>query len=315
MLKSLGISIITTILCLTACSGPRLGAVVERSAFAGGGKEVTGLTYVRSVRVEFPRAGGPSKPSCVLATPGGELVVVDGETGRAGRFELDGRFVSYLEAPGAFSPSAAALGPGLSIYLLDSFGGDICRYDATGQLAGRVSVREESSRLIDICFDKAGTAYVTDREEDVVHVLHGDAWAESGLGGFGAGPGMLIDPGGVDVDAQDRIYVCDAGNSRVQVLDQWGGVLGVWPVNGDDCEARPGDVAVDRWGNAFVTDTGCSCLRVLNASGVETFRLEGDGPGLRFTESPGGIDVVDGRLYVADSIAAAIQVFDIRYEI
>ena len=98
-------------------------------------------------------------------------------------------------------------------------------------------------------------------------------------------------------------------------MDQWGGVIGVWAVKGEGCEARPSDVAVDRWGNAFVTDTGCSCLRVFNASGRETFRLEGDGPGLRFTKSPGGIDVSDGRLYVADSVAGAIAVFDIRYEI
>jgi sugar lactone lactonase YvrE len=206
------------------------------------------------------------------------------------------------------------LGPGLTIYLLDSYGGDIYRFDATGQLAGEIRGDDDGLSFVDICFDKAGVAYLSDQEEDKVHVKHGDVWAEAGLGGFGAGVGMFIDPAGLAVDQSDRLYVCDMGNSRVQVLDQWGGVTAVWRLSGEGCSPRPKSIAIDRWGNAFITDAGCMCLRILDARGVETFSLAGSGPGLDFTQRPEGLDVLDGKLYVADPVGRAVQVFDIRYE-
>jgi hypothetical protein len=297
-----------------SCSGPKLGGVVERSAFAGEQRKATGLTYVRSLHIAFPGTGVAAKPSDVLALPSEELVVVDGDRGRAAIFDRNGAFLAYLEAPGAFSPLAAALGPGLSIYLLDSYGGSICRYDATGQLAG-VTNEDRGSSFVDLCFDKTGAAYLSDHVEDKVHVRHGEAWSGAGLGGFGSGSGMFIDPSGLDVDERDLLYVCDTGNSRIQVMDQWGAVTAVVPLREDGCRPRPRSIAVDRWGNLFVTDAGCECLRILGADGAETFCLKGEGPGLSFTESPGGLDEMDERLYVADAVAGAIQVFDIRYEL
>jgi sugar lactone lactonase YvrE len=116
------------------------------------------------------------------------------------------------------------------------------------------------------------------------------------------------------VDEKDRLYVCDAGNARIQVLDQWGAVAEVYSLKGNGCTPAPNAVAVDRWGNMFVTDAGCSCLRIMDASGAETFRLQGAGPGVSFTKEPEWLDLLDGRLYVADRAGGAVQVFEIRYE-
>lgn len=314
MLKPLNIIVVALLVFGSSCSGPRLGGLVERSAFSSKVKTAVGLTYVRSLRLSFPGTGASTKPSYVLALPTEALLAVDADRGRAGLFDLDGKFLDYLEAPGAFSPGAAALGPGMSVFLLDSRSGAISRFDATGRLAGLVFENYGGPSLVDICFDKAGVAYISDQEEDKIHVLHDDVWAESGLGGFGSGVGMFMDPAGLDIDERNRLYVCDSGNSRIQVLDQWGGVTAVWPLKGEECASRPRYISLDRWGNAFVTDAGCKCLRVLNAGGGETFRLEGAGPGLDFIERPEGLDVLDGRLYVADPIDGAIQVFDIRYD-
>lgn len=315
MAKLIGVMLATALLLASACSGPRLGGVVERSAFSGVERAAKGLAYARTLRISFPGTGVRAKPSRVLALPSEQLVVVDGDRGWAGLFDLDGRFLAYLDAPGAFRPSAAALGPGLTIYLLDSDAGSLYRYDATGRLTGQVAVGNEGSSFVDVCFDKSGAAYLSDRIEDKIHVSHGEAWSESGLGGFGSGSGMFIDPSGLDVDEKDRLYVCDTGNSRIQVLDQWGGVAEIFPLKDDGCRPLPRSVAVDRWGNMFVTDAGCFCLRIMDRSGAETFRLQGTGPGLSFTKEPDGLDVSEGKLYVADRDGGAVQVFDIRYEI
>jgi hypothetical protein len=39
------------------------------------------------------------------------------------------------------------------------------------------------------------------------------------VGAAGSGPGEFLLPAGLFIDGQDRIYVADQGNSRVQVFE------------------------------------------------------------------------------------------------
>lgn len=314
VIKHAEICAVALLLLLGSCSGPRVGGFVERAAFAADVRRATGLTFVRSIRTGTPSADGGARPSGVLVLPSEEIVVVDEDRGRAARFTLGGRFLAYLEAPGAFRASGAALGPGLSVYLLDSIGSTVYRFDSTGQVAGKSHVSTPGTQLSALCFGKAGLAYMSDQDADEIVVIDMGVETEDRFGGFGTGRGMFIDPAGLAVDEKNRLYVCDSGNARVQMLDRWGGVLNVWPLKGDGCTARPKAVAVDRWGNMFITDEGCDCLRVIDATGVETVRLEGKGPGLGFVESPGGLDVYGESLFVADPVEGVIQVFGIVYE-
>lgn len=296
------------------CSGPRLGGVVERSAFGGEIRRATRLSYAKSIRIISPGATGRVRPSSLVELPSEELVLVDGERGRAGLFTRDGALITFLEAPGAFRASQAALGPGMTIYLLDSDAGTIFRFESTGQLAGRAYSSTGGQRLVALCFDKLGTAYLSDAESDEILVLDSAYTVGTRWGGFGTAAGMFVDPAGLDVDESNRVYVCDSGNSRVQVLDQWGAVVAVWPLGGEGPRPVPEAIAVDRWGNSFVNDRGCRCLRVLDASGAQTFRLDvGLGAGA-FMSSARGLEIAEGALLVADETAGEIQVFDIVYE-
>ena len=60
-------------------------------------------------------------------------------------------------------------------------------------------------------------------------------------GSPGAGPGEFLVPHALAVDSQDRVFVADRGNSRVQIFDAEGRFLAAWTQFG-----RPSDV--------FVTD-------------------------------------------------------------
>ena len=288
--------------------------MVERSVSPSDRLTVAGLSYRESLRLVFPSVGARTRPSDVERLPWGPIAVVDGDAGIAGMFAEQGGFLSFLEAPGAFRPGLVAAGSGLDLYLLDVFSSEIYRYDSTGSLAGLAYSPLETMVIAGMCVDKSGLVYLSDQESDEVVVIDISAGTERRFGGFGSERGMFVDPAGVAVDERGYLYVCDSGNSRVQVLDGWGGVVKVWDVGGEDCEARPREVAVDRWGNSFVLDEGCGCLRVFRADGSETVRLEGRGPGLGFLARPGCIDLESERLLVADPVEGAIQVFDIRYD-
>jgi tripartite motif-containing protein 71 len=77
--------------------------------------------------------------------------------------------------------------------------------------------------------------------------------------GGGSGNSGFSKPLGVVTSPQGNIYVLDAGNSRVVELSPAGKELGVWNTNpkhyGDNDE--PGSLLVDRYGNVYVTASGC----------------------------------------------------------
>lgn len=81
-------------------------------------------------------------------------------------------------------------------------------------------------QVTDITWDSRGNGYISDGyiNSRVAKVSPSGEW----LGSFGTpgdGPGQLNTPHSIASDAQDRIYVADRGNRRVQVFDADGRVL------------------------------------------------------------------------------------------
>ena len=83
----------------------------------------------------------------------------------------------------------------------------VCSGDAPGELAGRV--------------------FVTDRDGDAVHAFNSDGTPLFRFADTGTEPGLLDEPGGIDIDPQCNVYVADKGNSRIQMFDGYGGFLEV----------------------------------------------------------------------------------------
>ncbi len=74
--------------------------------------------------------------------------------------------------------------------------------------------------MTDIAWDSKGNGYISDGyiNSRVAKVSPTGEW----LGSFGTpgdGPGQFNTPHSIAIDAQDRIYVADRGNRRVQVFD------------------------------------------------------------------------------------------------
>jgi len=130
------------------------------------------------------------------------------------------------------------------------------------------------------------------------------------IGRAGTGPGEFNRAEGVCVDAQDRIYVADSCNHRIEVFNPDGTFLREFGQAGSGLGqlSYPYDVAVDKAGNIFVCEFGNSRIQVFdsNCQPVEIIGGAGYEPG-RFN-NPWSIALDPrGNLYVADALNHRLQ--------
>jgi DNA-binding beta-propeller fold protein YncE len=83
----------------------------------------------------------------------------------------------------------------------------------------------------DICFAPDGSMFIADGYGNArIHKFSPDAQYRFSWGEPGAAPGRFNLPHGVWIDRRGRLLVADRENDRVQVFDQQGKFLEVWPV-------------------------------------------------------------------------------------
>jgi sugar lactone lactonase YvrE len=130
----------------------------------------------------------------------------------------------------------------------------------------------------------------------------------------------MADPGGLAVDNENRfLYVADAALDQVLVYDAdppFKLLRKIGTSGKNHTLTSPGDfaiptnVALDKDGNLYVTDTLNNRVEIFDADGnfIRTFGKAGDGPG--YFARPKGIAIdVDGHVWVADAMQDRVQVF------
>jgi DNA-binding beta-propeller fold protein YncE len=130
----------------------------------------------------------------------------------------------------------------------------------------------------------------------------------------------MANPGGLAIDNENRfLYVADAKLDQVLVYEAdppfkllrkigTGGKEHTLTTPGDF--AMPSNVAVDKAGNLYVSDTLNDRIQIFDAEGtfIRTFGKAGDGPG--YFARPKGIAIdSDGHVWVADGVQDRVQVF------
>jgi len=96
-------------------------------------------------------------------------------------------------------------------------------------------------QVTDIAWDSNGNGYISDGyiNSRIAKIDRNGNWLMS-WGGPGTGPGQFSTPHSITTDAQDRIYVADRGNGRIQVFDTNGNFLRQIAVDVPfDANARP----------------------------------------------------------------------------
>ena len=81
-------------------------------------------------------------------------------------------------------------------------------------------------QVTDMAWDKAGTTYISDGyiNSRIAKVDKNGNWIRS-WGEPGDQPGQFSTPHSIAIDAEDRVYVADRGNRRIQVFDSEGKFL------------------------------------------------------------------------------------------
>ena len=129
-----------------------------------------------------------------------------------------------------------------------------------------------------------------------------------GLTGFNSQPVVLQRPQSGMVDAEGRIYVTDIGRGAVFVFDKPAGKLEVWEsARGNERFVSPIGIAQGARDEILVADSGLRSVFRLDRKG----NLLGEF-GHDILERPTGLarDAQRGRVYVADTRAHDIKVFD-----
>jgi DNA-binding beta-propeller fold protein YncE len=210
-----------------------------------------------------------------------------------------------------WEPACIALSP-LGVYVTDPEQESILKFDREGAFVRRLLLSQIAEDIAlplrpwGIAVGPGGEVFVTDPQNGLVFRLDFSDRVEVSFGVFGRGLAQIDEPRGVYVSADRRVYVCDTGNQRVQVLDSLGNVLYQWAIPGD---GEPWDLAVDAWGYCFVTAPGQGVVFVFEPSGTPLLSWRPDGTGANTPFRPLGISTGgDGFVYVVDGGTGAILV-------
>jgi DNA-binding beta-propeller fold protein YncE len=161
-----------------------------------------------------------------------------------------------------------------NVYVADRDRHVVLIFDAAGRLIKELGTRDSAAaeapfnHPADVAVAGDGAILVADGYGNSrVHVFSPTGVHMRSWGTHGHKPGQFRVPHGIAVDADDRVYVTDRENDRVQIFDRLGNVLDVW----EDFRG-PTDVCIDGGGRVFVTDH-VPTLTALNAAGDVLFRV------------------------------------------
>ena len=133
---------------------------------------------------------------------------------------------------------------------------------------------DEMRLTTDIAFAPSGEMFMTDGYGNArVHKFSADAKYLSSWGEPGNAPGQFNLPHGIWIDRRGRVLVADRENDRVQVFDQEGKLLTVWPTE----LIGPAFFYVDDDDVVYIPEHNGGRISILTLDGERLARW-GDGP-------------------------------------
>ncbi len=264
---------------------------------------------------EFDRL---ARPQGITVDAGGRIYVTD--MGARGVHVFDFAKKEYQLFQGTseqhfVSPVSVAVGDNGTRYVSDSELNTVFIFDA--DWGYRYSIRNGLQRPTGIWFNE-GLLYVVDTGLNQIVVFDANGVEQRRFGKRGVERGefnypvylCLAHPS--ESSAQTRMYVVDALNFRLQILQSDGAFQSMFGILGDGFGrfARPKGVALDSEGHIYVADALFDVIQIFDQRGEILMAFGGSGSAAGRFSLPAGIAMdSNDRLYVVDSGNRRIQVF------
>ncbi len=293
-----------------------LGGCLSDSPPPGAPELVWGRRGISEGRLQKPRA--------MAIDAHNQLYIVD-ITGRVQVFTPDGQFLRGWRTPAIAQGKPCGLGFDRdgNLMVADTHYFRVLFYTPTGELLTYHTIGGESGNgpgqfgfVTDAVQDSHGCYYVAEYGQyDRIQKFTRDGKYLFQWGGRGREPGQFSRPQGLAIDAQDRIWVADACNHRIQVFDALGDeakLVQMWGEEGSQAGqlSYPYGIVLDGEGHVYVCELG--------NHRVQKFTLDGQSLGCWGTSGrqPGELSnpwalVMDDqhRIYVLDTYNHRVQRF------
>jgi DNA-binding beta-propeller fold protein YncE len=185
-------------------------------------------------------AGQVTQPSGIATAPDGSVYVAERGNHRVQHFNDIGSSLrtwgslGYEDATEFDQPRAIAVGPNGHVFVGD-LAGRIREFDAFGSFIKRFGKQDPTAidgledggfgpdnGVAALAVDSNGLIYAVDRDYDRVQVFRPNGTFLTKLGSTGSGPGRFDEPVDIAVGPDNRIFVAERGNGRVQILSNAG---------------------------------------------------------------------------------------------
>lgn len=238
------------------------------------------------------------------------------------------------------TPGSLAIDPQDNIYIADTFnhrirklntttgiittiaGNGTAGYSGDGGLATFSTLNLPSG----VAVDQEGDLFISDSGNNRIRKIQASTGtistvAGNGISGYAGDGGTAVgaelsNPGRIAVDTSGTVYVNDFGNKRIRSVSAATGRIstiagtGAWGFSGDGDLATgaalnlPQGIAVDSFGNIYISDTGNYRVRYINSSTGRISTIAGNGT---FSYSGDGGTATQAQLYCYGGIAVNAQ--------
>jgi ABC-type Fe3+ transport system permease subunit/DNA-binding beta-propeller fold protein YncE len=260
-----------------------------------------------------------NKPRSVAVDKEDNLYVVD-MTGRVQKFSPEGEFLLFWQMfeTDLGRPKGMCQDGDGNVVVIEPHYSRVNHFSTAGTLESQWGDNGiESGQLMfprSAAVNSQGAIYVSEygRVERVQKfAAFGGKWLGS-LGRAGAGPGEFNRAEGMGIDREDRVYVADSCNHRIQIFCEAGDFLRSYgrAGSGPGELSYPFDIRVDPWGYQYVCEFGNSRIQIFGPDDEPVEILGGIGSGPGQFSNPWGIAFDSaGNLYVADGGNHRVQKF------
>jgi ABC-type Fe3+ transport system permease subunit/DNA-binding beta-propeller fold protein YncE len=266
--------------------------------------------------------GQLNKPRSVAVDFADALYVVD-MTGRVQKFSPAGRFLLSWQMPQTDlgKPKGMCRDNRGNIIVIEPHYQRLNYFTPEGKLVAQWGQRGTNAGQFTlpraVAVNSFGEAFVSEYSagERVQKFASESGQFLNSFGVIGTEPGEFNRPEGLCVDSQDRLYVADSCNHRIQVFSREGRFLRAYgKAGGGKGElSYPYDIQVDSLGRQYVCEFGNSRIQVFDSNDRPLEIIGGPGAAPGQFSNPWGIALDSaGNLYVADSMNHRVQKFEVR---